>query len=30
VASSSGIEMAAACSIFGGYWNSAQICVVIV
>ena len=30
MASSSGIETAAAISTLGGYWNSAQICVVIV
>jgi hypothetical protein len=30
VASSSGIETAAACSTLGGYWKSDQICVVIV
>ena len=30
MASSSGTEKAAAISTFGGYWKSAQICVVIV
>jgi len=30
VASSSGIDTAAASSTLGGYWNSAQSCVVIV